>query len=123
MIKITAVLHASLVVSDLSRARDFYEGILGLVPDPARPDLGFAGVWYTIGAQQIHLLQLPSPEFGLERADHPGHDRHVALAVEDWDALQEKLSASNIPFKLSRSGRRAVFCRDPDGNGLELIAA
>jgi len=26
-----------------------------------------------------------------------------------------------VPYTLSRSGRRALFCRDPDGNAIELV--
>jgi catechol 2,3-dioxygenase-like lactoylglutathione lyase family enzyme len=50
--------HASLIVSNLDRARFFYETILGLVPSPSRPPKSFDGVWYDIGPQQIHLRKL-----------------------------------------------------------------
>ena len=62
MIRITEFLHASLLVADLAEARAFYEGVLGLEPSPNRPALGFDGVWYEIGRQQIHLLVLPNPD-------------------------------------------------------------
>lgn len=62
--RITAFLHASLLVADLGRARSFYEGVLGLAPSPRRPDLGFDGVWYEIGPQQIHLLVQPNSSWG-----------------------------------------------------------
>lgn len=29
--------------------------------------------------------------------------------------------ATGIPYTRSRSGRTALFCRDPDGNALEFI--
>jgi glyoxylase I family protein len=35
--------------------------------------------------------------------------------------LCARLDVAGIPYTLSRSGRRAIFCRDPDGNALELI--
>lgn len=119
--KITGFHHASLMVSDLERAREFYEGILGLIPSPKRPAMGFEGVWYEIGAQQIHLLALPSPEFGLPKPEHGGRDRHVALTVADLAAIKTDLEQAGIPYTLSRSGRPALFCRDPDGNAFELI--
>lgn len=122
MAKIAQLLHVSLLVSDLERARAFYEGVLGLVPSPARPQMDFAGVWYDIGPAQLHLLVLPSPDPVEGRPEHGGRDRHTALAVEDWDALRLELDRSGIAYSLSRSGRRALFVRDPDGNALELVA-
>lgn len=121
--KITGFHHASLQVSDLDRARTFYEGILGLVPSSKRPNMPFDGVWYEIGPQQIHLLALPSPEFGLPKPEHGGRDRHVALTVADLPALRAELDQAGIAYTLSRSGRPALFCRDPDGNAFELIGS
>lgn len=40
---------------------------------------------------------------------------HVSLLVADTGRALE--------FYRSRSGRAALFCRDPDGNGLEFIGA
>lgn len=88
MARVAQLLHVSLLVADLARARDFYEGVLGLVPSPARPQMDFAGVWYDIGPAQIHLLALPSRDPVDGRPEHGGRDRHTALAVEDWDALR-----------------------------------
>lgn len=119
--RITAFHHASIMVSDMDRARPFYEGILGLTPSDRRPAMGFEGAWYDIGDQQIHLLALSSPEFGLPKPEHGGRDRHVALRVADLDALKADLEQAGIPYTLSRSGRPAIFCRDPDGNAFELI--
>lgn len=118
---ILGLLHCSLLVEDLTRARTFYEGVLGLAPSTYRPNMGFDGVWYELGAQQIHLLRLPNPEKGLVRPQHGGRDRHIALAVDSIDVLAARLDAANILFTLSQSGRAALFCRDPDMNALEFI--
>ncbi len=118
---ILGLLHCSLLVEDLTRARTFYEGVLGLDPCTYRPNMGFDGVWYELGAQQIHLLRLPNPEKGLVRPQHGGRDRHIALAVDSIDVLAARLDAANILFTLSQSGRAALFCRDPDMNALEFI--
>jgi catechol 2,3-dioxygenase-like lactoylglutathione lyase family enzyme len=120
--KITALLHATFLSANLERSRNFYEVLLGLAPNSSRPDLGFPGVWYDVGEnQQIHLMQLPDPETGLHRPEHGGRDRHVALAVGNLDQLVHRLIAERIPYTLSKSGRRALFCRDPDGNALEFV--
>ena len=122
--KVTGLLHVTFLVADLERSRAFYEGVLELQPDANRPDLGFSGVWYGIGTgQQIHLMQLPNPEAGLQRPEHGGRDRHVALAVNDFDGLVQRLDVAGIVYTLSKSGRRALFCRDPDSNALEFVPA
>lgn len=114
--------HASVIVMDLPRSLAFYRGLLGLDEVP-RPDLGYPGAWLQIGAQQVHLMQLPEPGRGANHPAHVGHDRHMAFHVDDVDAFATRLERDGIPFTRSRSGRRALFCRDPDGNGIELIEA
>lgn len=119
---ITGMLHASFLTKDLASSRSFYEGVLGLLPDPKRPKMGFDGVWYDVAPnQQIHLLALPDPEVGLQRPAHGGRDRHVALAVSDFEKLKASLDKAGIAYTLSQSGRSALFCRDPDGNALEFM--
>jgi glyoxylase I family protein len=113
--------HASLVVSSTERSLRFYCDLLGLTPDRNRPDLGYPGAWLWVDDQQIHLLELPNPDPVQGRPPHGGRDRHLALAVEDVDALEERLENAGVAFTRSRSGRRALFCRDPDGNALELM--
>lgn len=125
MIKISKLLHSTILVGDLSQSIEFYEGLLGLQADPARPDLGFEGRWYLLGEQQIHLMQLPNPEkakgIQLDKPEHVGRDRHFAVQVDSVENLAKLLEAANIPYTLSRSGRKALFCRDPDDNGLEFV--
>ncbi len=121
MSRVLSMHHVSLLVSDTVRALDFYHGILGIPVDDNRPDPGFPGAWLQLGAQQIHLLELPGPAYGGTLPEHGGCDRHVALTVDDLDGLGIQLEARDIDYTLSRSGRRALFCRDPDGNAIELI--
>jgi len=113
--------HVSLLVADAERALSFYRDILGLVP-AARPALGFPGAWLQVGDQQIHLLELANPDPVDGRPEHGGRDRHVAFAVDELDAITERLENAGIPYTRSRSGRAAIFCRDPDGNAVELVA-
>ena len=117
---IKGIHHASLLVEDLPRALGFYRDLLGLAEDAARPDMGFAGAWLQLGGQQIHLILSPSPLPG-PAGGHAGRDRHLALEVGDLDPLLRRLETAGVPCTSSRSGRRALFCRDPDGNGLEFV--
>jgi len=113
--------HVSLIVSDTSRALAFYRDLLGLTLDTNRPDLGYPGAWLWVGKQQIHLLELPNPDPAQGRPQHGGRDRHLALTLKDTESFARDLEQAGIPFTRSRSGRRALFCRDPDGNAIELM--
>lgn len=116
------IAHASVLVADTHRALRFYHQVLGLRIEPNRPDLGYPGAWLHINDdQQIHLLELPNPDPLNDRPAHGGRDRHVAFAIGDLNDLQQRLDAAGIPYTLSKSGRRALFCRDPDANALEFI--
>ena len=122
------IMHVALLVADLERAAHFYEGLLGLVRI-ARPDLGFAGIWYGLEAgqrergQHLHLMQLPNPYQECDKPVHGGRDQHLALQVDNLAEIQARLEAAGIAITYSKSGRAALFCRDPDGNTLELIGA
>lgn len=114
--------HAGVLVTDLERARRFYEEVMGLTPLP-RPDFDFTGKWYDLGnGQQLHLLCVDRM---------PGHheparnDRHLALDVEDIDATEQNLRKLGIEigYGSGRAGRPQLFIRDPDGNSIELRPA
>jgi glyoxylase I family protein len=114
--------HVSLIIKDLDRALFFYQKVLGLELDTTRPDLGYPGAWLTLpGQQQLHLLQLENPDKDSIRPEHGGRDRHVAFMVSSINQISESLREFDIPFTQSKSGRKALFCRDPDGNTLEFI--
>jgi len=114
------LLHIGMLVTDLPRTAGFYEDILGLAR-AERPDLGFNGIFYTLdGGQQIHLMQLDNPYQDCALPAHGGRDRHLALGVADLDSIRQRLDSAGIPYTPSRSGRAALFCRDPDGNAIEL---
>ena len=113
--------HVSVIVADTERSLSFYRDLLGLPVDASRPDLGYPGAWLQLGAQQIHLLQVPNPDPTDARPAHGGRDRHLALSVRDLDRIIERLNSAGIGYTLSRSGRRALFCRDPDANALEFV--
>jgi len=118
---ITAIHHASFIVKNTERALTFYCGLLGLEQDHNRPDLDYLGAWLQVGDGQIHLLELPNPDPVDNRPAHGGRDRHLAMTVTNLAQIQSLLEQAGIDFTLSKSGRRALFCRDYDGNGIELI--
>lgn len=121
MALIKRIAHASVLVAELDISLRFYRDVLGMTIDDARPDLGYPGAWLQAGEQQVHLLQLPNPDPRDGRPAHGGRDRHVAFDVTDCAVLRLALDQAGIAYTLSRSGRSALFCRDPDGNALEFV--
>lgn len=116
-----AILHTSLIVANTKQSLKFYHTILGFSVAKNRPNLGFPGAWLDIGEQQIHLLEVPNPDSTDNRPLHSGRDRHVAIGIASILQLVTILEKNNIPFTRSSSGRKALFCRDPDRNALEFI--
>lgn len=112
--------HCSVIVSSTQQALQFYCGVLGML-EIERVELPYPGAWLSVGAQQIHLLELPNPDPVTGRPEHGGHDRHVAVSVKNLSIIISALESANISYTTSRSGRPALFCRDPDGNAIEII--
>lgn len=117
-----ALHHVSVLIQDLERSRRFYEDALGLTPAPDRPSKPFDGIWYDVGPGQIHLIVAEDAGEGSAPGAYPGRQRHIALRVSDFETLKKRLAGAGVPTTASRSGRPVVFCRDPDGNILELMA-
>jgi glyoxylase I family protein len=112
--------HTSMIVADVETSLKFYCGVLDLL-QVERPKLPYSGAWFQLGEQQLHLLELENPDPTIGRPDHGGRDRHVALNVTSIAPVQDALKRANIPFSMSKSGRQALFCRDPDGNAIEIL--
>ncbi len=74
-----------------------------------------------VADSQIHLLELPNPDSIDNRPEHGGRDHHVALQVSDLGEIIRRLEQVGINYSKSKSGRSALFCRDYDGNAIELV--
>lgn len=117
--------HVGLLVQNLEKSLEFYQGVLGLSINNYRPDakLPYRGAWLWVGRpednQMIHLMELPSPDPTEGRPAHGGRDRHFCVSVRSVDDLVKRLDNAGISFTLSASGRKAVFYRDPDSNVIE----
>ncbi len=119
--KIQSILHASFLIDDLDRSLTFYNEILGLESDTSRPQMDYPGAWLKLGdRQQLHLICLPNPDSAI-RPKHGGHDRHVALQIDNIEELKKRLLENKIYFSQSQSRKHVIFFRDPDNNTLELI--
>lgn len=122
VLKYGGLQHAGVLVSDTENAVRFYTEILGMTDvSYLRPPLEYPGAFIACGTHQIHLMQLPSPDPREGRPVHGGRDRHIAVTIADLDPLSRRLTEHGIPFTMSKSGRRALFCRDRDSNAIEFV--
>ncbi|PWA69823.1 Glyoxalase-like domain-containing protein [Artemisia annua] len=114
--------HVGILCENLERSLDFYQNLLGLKINEARPHdkLPYRGAWLWVGSEMIHLMELPNPDPYTGRPEHGGRDRHTCIAIRDVSKLKAILDKAGIPYTLSRSGRPAIFTRDPDTNALEF---
>jgi len=109
------------MISDLEVSINFYTQMIGL-QQMERPDLGFPGAWFQLGEnQQLHIIKLPNMDPTSGRPEHGGRDRHVALTVNDFDTVRNTLDKNGVVYSMSKSGRKALFIRDPDANAIEII--
>lgn len=112
--KILEVAFSCYAVTDLPRARAFYEGLLGL--KPGMEHLSDTGGWveYEIGP---HTLAI-----GAHESFKPNPDGcSVALEVEDFDAAIEELRAAGVKFRIEPMPTpvcHMAMIFDPDGNSL-----
>ena len=113
--------HVAICVSDVETSRTFYSETLGL-PEAARPNFGFPGIWYQVGPLQLHLMERELPG-----AAGKGIGPHFALYVptgEFKDFVEQVRGAGGEvmvePNQRDSDGIWAAFCKDPDGNIIEL---
>ena len=137
--------HSGFTVSNLERSLAFWRDVLGLEPSHtahqtgrlAEEITGIAGaeiklaVVKTPSGHKIELLEYLAPtdrkHVDLRPCD-VGHV-HVALLVDDLDAILERIGASGWkaagkPQMLKtgpNAGKRVVYVRDPDGTTIEFM--
>ena len=120
--RITGISHAAFYVSDLAKARAFYEGFLGFQSPFSIPrkDPKEQLVWIKINDRQSVEL-FPGSEVS------PEADRlyHIAVETDDAEGMRLYLQAKGIavPPKtgIGRIGNKNYFVKDPNGNTVEIV--
>jgi glyoxylase I family protein len=116
--------HAALAVTDLTRAKQFYGGMLGLKEIP-RPAFSFDGAWYRVGDRDLHLIVVADPSLNRDRTLDMA-DGHLALRVRSFRAARAHLEASGCPVRVTVGGPAGfpqIHIMDPDRNIIEINAA
>jgi catechol 2,3-dioxygenase len=120
--KIKALGHVVLRVSDRARAEDFYHGVLGL-PIAARLDNGGPKMaFFTLGNHHDFAVM----EVGAAASGQGGVGlHHVAFNIGGGlDELREakaNLEAAGIKVTpIDHEVTKSLYFEDPDGNGVEI---
>lgn len=123
--------HLAVPVRDITEARAFYGGLLGL------PEGRSAETWvdFDFYGHQFVVHQAPAPSNDAAVNPVDGHGVPVphfgvVLTLEAFDALAGKLRAAGTAFEIEPYTRfagepgeqRTMFFRDPSGNAIEMKA-
>lgn len=141
--EMTAPLEVGIACSDLARLRRFYEGVLGfsfvsefVVPAEKAVESALSSGGYTVVRLQTSFgerLKLLAPNKPLKAAAPTPYvlDKanavYLTFIVVDIDAAISRLLEEGIEFMTGkqrvevRPGVYLAFCRDPEGNVLELV--
>jgi catechol 2,3-dioxygenase-like lactoylglutathione lyase family enzyme len=113
--------HLAIKVSDMPRARAFYEGLLGMKvvwePDPDN-------VYLTSGSDNLALHKAAEgrKEGGDTVLDHFGFLVEGVQQVKEMEAAFRKAGIKIIhPFKVHRDGSVSFYMADPEGNVIQIL--
>ncbi len=116
MIKITAIAYTGYPVTDMPRARAFYEGLLGLKTATIFDHEGKQWIEYDIGGGTLGISNMSSGQWN-PSPDGPS----LALEVADFAAAVGDLKAAGVKFNLGPMDTgvcEMAIIADPDGNAL-----
>ncbi len=116
MLKVTEIAFSCYPVTDMARARAFYEGVLGLKANMAHGEAG--GMQWTEYDIANGTLSIGA---GAPSWKPTAEGCSVGLEVEDFDAAIAHLKANGVTFKLEPFPTpvcRMTFIFDPDGNAI-----
>jgi lactoylglutathione lyase len=138
-----APLEVGIAVRDLARMRSFYEDVLGfsfvsevVVPAPSAKQTTLHAHGYTVVrlqtpyGERIKLLAAArpapaeeAPQYILDKANAT----YITFIVADIQSVVDALMRVEVPFLTGptrvevRPGTYLAFCRDPEGNVLEIV--
>lgn len=111
--KINAIAFVGIPVTDMKRAREFYEGVLGLQPDPEMT--GEMWIEYSIGSGTLAVACIG------DQWKPSDQGTSAAFEVENLEEAQARLEERKVTFdKVESPVCRMAVLQDPDGNKIVL---
>ena len=115
MLKITEIAFSCYAVTDIKRARAFYEGVLNLKPTTVLESEHNQWIEYEFGPYALAIGCAP----GMFKPNSDGC--MAALEVENFDAAIKQLRDNSVKFRIEPMdcpGCRMAMVFDPDGNSI-----
>lgn len=145
--KVKNIRHVGIVVSDLEKSLHFYRDVLGLKIVKMMDESGdYIDNMSALKNVKVTTVKMAAGDGDLEAGNliellhYQSHPRkrdnsaeicaigisHVAFTVDDLEYEYERLKNHNVffnaPPQLSPDGyAKVTFCKDPDGNFIELV--
>lgn len=114
--------HLALRVTDLSKARRFYEDLIGMhvLWQPDNHSL-----YLSLGCDNLALHEIPSGESLSQKGQKMDHFGFIAENESIVDQMFEKMKKAQVPIvktvKRHRDKSYSFYMSDPDGNVIQIL--
>ncbi len=126
MLRINAVHHIAIIVSDYEKSKRFYTEVLGLkiIREVFRAERQSYKLDLSLnGNYVIELFSFPNPPKRVSRPEATGL-RHLAFEVDNIETTVDFLTSKNAipePVRIDEfTGKKFTFINDPDGLPIEF---
>lgn len=113
--------HVALFIKEFDACKHFYIDLLGMTIDWQPDD---DNLYLTSGHDNFALHRAPA-DFSPAKHQHLDHIGFFLDEREEVDVWFEYLKAHKVTIKAEpkdhRDGTRSFYCRDPDGNVVQMI--
>jgi len=117
--------HLALRVTDMAKARHFYQGLLGMTV-VWEPDA--ENVYLSSGCDNLALHVMPKEEavsFDPSRGQALDHFGFIVESPDAAEGYERRMREAGVrivkPFKRHRDGSSSFYMADPDGNVIQIL--
>jgi len=118
--RVLGVAHMSLFVSDLAKAREFYEDFLGYAEPFTLPNPD--------GSVHIAFVKINDYQYLELFTDPPKSDgrlNHIGLYTDSAERMRAYLASRGVAvpaqITVNKIGNKKISVEDPDGHGVEIV--
>ncbi len=118
MIRVTEIAYTGYPVTDMPRARAFYEGVLKLAPAATWEKDGKYWIEYELGQAALAITNMSA-----EWKPSPAAGPAIALEVADFEAAVAALREARVNFTVEPMASphcKLAVVSDPDGNSVAI---